>query len=529
VPRWTRDCDAHHDLQQRTAAKELGLSLQSLPTLAALIRPGTLPGGRPLARLLRGPAARIGLAVCVTMALLAQAAPWISAFVLGLSPNEQHLSASFAPPGTRVVGRDHPAYDGDATAFRQVDLDGDGLLRCRVVPDPTLSASPQAARDLLGRVLGPQGATWSVASRVPLQAVMAAFAGEVHCPELDRLVPAERFYAFLLDDFDRGAGRTPPDPAAPAPDGALNVHEYPNKIESFTDPVTARAVQDLRLLGPAAFARLDADGDGLATRDEIALATRASLFEAADLLHRHDDNGDLSISPAEFPGLPRLRTYWLGADQKGRDVLARLLHGSRVSLGVGLLAALVALVLGVSYGALAGIAGRRWDGLLMRVLDVLYGLPFLFVIVLLLVLFGRSTLHLFLALGALSWLSMARLVRAQVRSLREQPFVQAAVAAGIGPARILWRHILPHAWGPILAFALLGIPAIVLEEAFLSYLGLGVQSPQASWGTLIAEGTRVMTLRPWLLLAPTLALAVTSWSWNLLGDRLRDLLDPKAK
>jgi oligopeptide transport system permease protein len=505
------------------------LSLQSLPTLAASIRPGTLRGGRRLARLLQAPSARVGLAVCVTMALAALAAPWISAFLLGLSPNEQHLSASFAPPGTRVVGRDHLAYDGDKTAFRQVDLDGDGLLRCRVVMDPTLSTHPQAARDLLDRVLRSQDATWPSASRVPLQAVMAAFAGEVRCPELDRLAPAERFYAFLLDDFDRGNGLAPPDPAASAPDGALNVHEYPNEIKAFTDQSTAHAVQDLRLLGPFAFARLDANGDGLATRDEIALSTRASQFSAAHLLRNHDDNSDLVISPAEFPGLPRLRTYWLGADQKGRDVLARLLHGARVSLGVGLLAALVALLLGVSYGALAGVAGRRWDGLLMRALDVLYGLPFLFVIVMLLVLFGRSTLHLFLALGALSWLGMARLVRAQVRSLREQPFVQAAVAAGIGPARILYRHILPHAWGPILAYALLGIPAIVLEEAFLSYLGLGVQPPQASWGTLIAEGTRVMTLRPWLLLAPTLALAFTSWSWNLLGDRLRDLLDPKAK
>jgi len=224
---------------------------------------------------------------------------------------------------------------------------------------------------------------------------------------------------------------------------------------------------------------------------------------------------------------PPNRTHLLGTDELGRDLLTRILYGARISFAVGFLATLVSLTIGVTYGSIAGSKGGRVDHLMMRVVDILYGLPFMFFVIILVVILGRNILNLFVALGAVQWLTMARIVRGQVLSLKGREFVLSAQAIGASPARLLARHILPNALGPIVVYATLTVPAVMLEEAFLSFLGLGVQPPMASWGSLAAEGAAAMEIYPWLILFPGLALTATLLSLNFLGDGLRDALDPQ--
>jgi oligopeptide transport system permease protein len=225
---------------------------------------------------------------------------------------------------------------------------------------------------------------------------------------------------------------------------------------------------------------------------------------------------------------PPTRFHLLGTDELGRDLLTRILYGGRISFAVGLLATLVSLTIGVTYGSIAGSKGGRVDHLMMRVVDILYGLPFMFFVIILVVIFGRSILNLFVALGAVQWLTMARIVRGQVLSLKTREFVLSAQAVGVSPTRLLVRHILPNALGPIVVYTTLTVPAVMLEEAFLSYLGLGVQPPMASWGSLASEGAAAMESYPWLILFPGLALTATLLSLNFLGDGLRDALDPQT-
>ena len=220
--------------------------------------------------------------------------------------------------------------------------------------------------------------------------------------------------------------------------------------------------------------------------------------------------------------------HWLGTDIFGRDMLTRIMYGGRVSLMVGFIATAVALLIGVTWGAVAGYVGGRVDAVMMRMVDILYALPFMIFIVLLMVVFGRNVLLLFLAIGAVEWLTMARIMRAQVQSLRQQEFVEAAISLGLSPAAIIRRHVIPNALGPIIVYTTLTIPSVMLLEAFLSFLGLGIQPPQTSWGLLISYGAETMEEYPWLLIFPGLALTTTLFSLNFLGDGLRDALDVRG-
>ena len=225
---------------------------------------------------------------------------------------------------------------------------------------------------------------------------------------------------------------------------------------------------------------------------------------------------------------PPSSDHWLGTDIFGRDLMTLIMYGGRVSLAVGFVATAVALVIGVTWGAIAGYAGGRVDATMMRLVDIFYALPFMIFIVLLMVVFGRNLLLLFLAIGAVEWLTMARIMRSQVQSLRQQEFVEAAISLGLGPAAIIRKHLIPNALGPVIVYTTLTIPSVMLLEAFLSFLGLGIQPPQTSWGLLISYGAETMEEYPWVLIFPGAALTLTLFALNFLGDGLRDALDVRS-
>jgi len=226
--------------------------------------------------------------------------------------------------------------------------------------------------------------------------------------------------------------------------------------------------------------------------------------------------------------VPPQSGHWLGTDALGRDQLTRLLYGGRVSLMVGIVATGVALVIGVTYGAISGFYGGMVDVVMMRTVDIIYALPFTIFVILLMVFFGRDIRLMFVAIGAVEWLTMARIVRGQVQSLQKQEFIEAARALGMRQRRIIFVHMLPNVLGPIIVYATLTVPAVMLLEAFLSFLGLGVQPPMSSWGLMIKDGADRMEECPWLLVAPGVTLALTLFCLNFLGDGLRDALDVRT-
>jgi oligopeptide transport system permease protein len=228
---------------------------------------------------------------------------------------------------------------------------------------------------------------------------------------------------------------------------------------------------------------------------------------------------------AARPGMQS--SHWFGTDRLGRDLFVRTLAGTRTSIAIGLAASVISLLVGVSYGAIAGYIGGRIDHLMMRLIEILSGLPLIFFVIFLTVIFGRSEYLLFFAIGAVGWLTMARIVRGQTLSIRQREFIEAAIASGASTGRIISKHVVPNVIGPVIVYATLTVPQIILFESFLSFLGLGIQEPGASLGTLIAEGAGEMEAAPWILLVPGSFLAVLLLCLNIFGDGLRDALDVK--
>ena len=257
----------------------------------------------------------------------------------------------------------------------------------------------------------------------------------------------------------------------------------------------------------------------------LGILTFAALVGPSLLDYREDeiDWAHMAAPPLEAAG------HWLGTDRLGRDLLVRTLHGLRVSLAIALAATLVSLVIGVAWGALAGFRRGRTDALMMRLVDVLYSLPQVFFVIILTVVFGRSPLTLLVAIGAFGWLTMARIVRGQALALREREFVDAAIVGGAGTLRIVGRHIVPNLLGPVIVYATLTLPQVILVESFLSFLGIGIQEPLASLGNLIADGAAEMETAPWMLAVPAACLMLVVFCFNFLGDGLRDALDPRDR
>ncbi|RWM31999.1 ABC transporter permease [Mesorhizobium sp.] len=256
----------------------------------------------------------------------------------------------------------------------------------------------------------------------------------------------------------------------------------------------------------------------------IRYLDRSDAFDDTRIESKSPDGLEMTMSSAI-----KQQYFFFGTDNTGRDLLSRTLMAGRISLAIGLLAGVVAGVIGVIYGATAGFAGGRVDEVMMRIVDVLYSLPFIFFVIMLVVFFGRNFVLMFLAVGAVLWLDMARIVRGQALSIRRQEYVQAAEAMGVGQRGILVRHVIPNLLGPVVIYMTLLVPQVIILESFLSFLGLGVQEPMTSWGVLISVGAKNIGYANWLLLFPAFFLVSTLFALNFVGDGLRDALDPKDR
>lgn len=286
----------------------------------------------------------------------------------------------------------------------------------------------------------------------------------------------------------------------------------------------AQAVRG-RSLWRAAAARFLANRSAVVGLVLLALIVGFSLF--APLLSPHDMEETYWESIQIGPTFEN--AHWFGTDANGRDLFVRIAAGGRISLAIGLITALTSLLIGVVYGAVAGYVGGRADEWMMRIVDVLYALPLIFFIIILVTVFGRNILLVFLAIGCIEWLTIARIVRGQTIAVKETEYIEAARSLGVPFGRMVLRHVVPNVLGPVIVFSTLLIPTVILVESFLSFLGLGVQEPSTSWGLLISQGTATLDTAPWLLLIPAGFLAATMFAFNFIGDGLRDALDPRAR
>ena len=296
---------------------------------------------------------------------------------------------------------------------------------------------------------------------------------------------------------------------------------------------TARAVKGRSLLADAQtrLFRNKAAVAGMAILATVALmaifAPMLSPYAFSD-----QDYNTIGCAPSWWLGEVRCRAggaHWIGTDGVGRDLFVRTLYGARISLEVGLFATFVSLSIGVIYGATAGFVGGRTDAVMMRIVDILYSLPFIFMVIILMVIFNQNFVLLFVAIGAVSWLTMARIVRGQTLSAKQKEYVEAARAAGVSSFGIITRHIVPNVVGPVIVYVTLTIPEVILAESFLSFLGLGIREPYTSWGVLISEGAQQIETAPWALVFPGVFMVLTLFCFNFIGDGLRDALDPKDR
>ena len=306
---------------------------------------------------------------------------------------------------------------------------------------------------------------------------------------------------------------------------SVSPHPQPEQIVPAAERIAARIrarAEEARIEGDAL--RLTLVAPRPIDERLLAFFDRSDLFGPAQVLDRADDGRRLSIeAPIER------RRFLFGTDANGRDLLTRTLVAGRVSLAIGLLATAVAIMIGVLYGALAGYLGGRVDLVMMRFVDILYSLPFIFFVIMLVVFFGRNFVLMFIAVGAVEWLDMARIVRGQTLSIKRQEYVQAAEALGVTTGGILRRHVIPNTLGPVIVYVTLLVPKVILLESFLSFLGLGVQEPMTSWGVLISDGAKNIQGATGMLVFPALFLVSTLFALNFIGDGLRDALDPKDR
>jgi oligopeptide transport system permease protein len=273
------------------------------------------------------------------------------------------------------------------------------------------------------------------------------------------------------------------------------------------------------------YARQRLKQNKLAYVSSMVLLTMILLIIIGPYFSPHDiefiDWENMSVPP------DAASAHYFGTDMLGRDLFVRTLQGGRISLLVGIVATLVSLLIGISYGAIAGYVGGRVDNIMMRIVDILYALPFMFLVIMLMVVFGRHIFLIFAAIGGYIWLDMARIVRGQTLSLKNQEFIESAIAIGASTPTIIFKHIVPNLLGIVVVYVTLTIPQVILVESFLSFLGLGVQEPYTSWGALVNEGAADMEIAPWSLIFPASFLAITLFCFNFIGDGLRDALDPK--
>ncbi len=301
--------------------------------------------------------------------------------------------------------------------------------------------------------------------------------------------------------------------------GAFNLND-PARVEV---PVE-QAILAGRSLWDDARARLFRNKAAVASMIVLGLLVLIAAFGPMLWVHDHLEQSNRIKIP------PTLENWHiLGTDYLGRDAFARLLIALRISLLVGVVATFVSLVIGVTWGATAGFIGGRVDNVMMRIVDVLYALPFIFFVILLITVFGRNILLIFAAIGAIEWLTMARITRGQTLAIKSKEFIEAARAAGVSRAAMIRRHVIPNVIGPVAVYVTLTIPVVILAESFLSFLGLGVNEPLTSLGVLISQGANEMRERPWMLLVPAVTMMVTLLALNFLGDGLRDALDPKER
>ena len=302
----------------------------------------------------------------------------------------------------------------------------------------------------------------------------------------------------------------------------LPIHSFRYQVSEHRDlpPSFTRSTGDLWLERVETRSRLLAERDGRTDLNDEELAELAAIRARVSTETAVIDGREVMV---------HRRRYLLGTDHLGRDLLSRIIYGGRVSIAIGLIGTITSVLIGIVVGSIAGYIGGKTDYLIMRFVDVMYGLPYMLIVIILMAIFGRSIFNLFLALSLVSWLVVSRVVRGQIISLKNSEFVEAARSMGASRGRIIFRHLVPNTAGIIIVFATLRIPAFIMQESFLSFLGLGISAPFASWGSLVSDGVERMTTAPWQLFFPALAMTLFLFAMNFLGDGLRDAFDPHSK